>query len=250
MLAARLVAWLFLPYTLCLLTLAVGCLTLWRGRRPRLGRWLVTAGTALLVAASFGPAADALLRPFEAGHPAYGGPAEGPPARWVVVLGCGYRPDPSVPATARVPGGGVVRLAEGVRAYRANPGSRLLVLIGGADAADGRAEAVGELLTAFGVPPADVVTDATGRSTAEEADVIRQVVGDERFVLVTSASHMPRAVQLCRDRGLDPIPAPTDHAVAGGEYPALNALPSPGNLDRTQRAGSETLGWAARLLGR
>ena len=47
-----------------------------------------------------------------------------------------------------------------------------MVLIGGADPNDGRLESVAELAGAFGVPPGDVVVDATGRTTAEEADVI------------------------------------------------------------------------------
>ena len=80
--------------------------------------------------------------------------------RWVVVLGLGYHPDPTLPATSRLPETGLVRLTEGVRVYRSAPGSKLLVLIGGANANDGRIETVTELATAFGVPSSDLVIDA------------------------------------------------------------------------------------------
>jgi uncharacterized SAM-binding protein YcdF (DUF218 family) len=242
MLFARLLAWFLLPLTICLGLLAVGLLLLWFTRRQRLGKVLVTTGAALLVLFSSGPFGALLVEPLETAHPAWGGtPAGGGPPRWVVVLGSGYRPDPALPATSRIPPGSLARLAEGVRAYRTMPGSKLLVLIGGADPRDGRVETVGEMAGVFGVPPADVVTDATGRTTAEEVDVIRGKVGADRFVLVTSAYHMPRAVQLCRDRGLDPIPAPTDYLTATSEYGTLHALPSPGHLGLAQVGFSEAL---------
>jgi uncharacterized SAM-binding protein YcdF (DUF218 family) len=250
MLAARLVAWLFLPLSLCLELLVVGLLLLWFTRRKRLAKILITTGTGLLILFSFGPFSSLLVEPVETTHPPLvGQPGGAGTARWVVVLGSGYRPDPTQPATSRLPDSGLVRLTEGVRVYRSVPGSKLLVLIGGADAGDGRVETVAELAAAFGVPPADLVIDATGRTTAEEADVIRAKVGTSPFVLVTSAYHMPRAVQLCRDRGLDPIPAPTNYSSAKSEYSTLNALPSPGNLGRAHLAWSEALARVWRSLG-
>ena len=248
MLALRLVAWLVMPLTICLELLLVGCLVLWSGRRQRLGKALVTGGTVLLVVFSFGPTGAVLLRPLETAYPQFA-PPPGDPVRWVVVLGSGYNPDPALPPTARVPDAGLIRLAEGVRVHKSLPGSRLVVLIGGGSGDDGRAETVRELAGAFGVARDALAVDTSGRSTAEEADALRRLVGSDRFVLVTSATHMPRAVRLCRDRGLDPIPAPTNHLVAASEYGVLHALPSPGNLGLTQTAGYEGLAGVARLFG-
>jgi uncharacterized SAM-binding protein YcdF (DUF218 family) len=242
MLIARLLAWFLLPLPICLALLCAGLICLWFTRRQRLGKILATTGTGLLILLSFGPVDSLLVEPLERAHPPLDGPSVGDGSvRWVVVLGSGYYPDPALPATARLTDSSLTRLAEGVRVYRLVRGSKLLVLIGGADAGDGRVETVGELASAFGVPPGDLVVDATGRTTAEEVGVIREKVGTDRFVLVTSAFHMPRAVQLCRDRGLDPIPAPTGHSSAKGEYSTLNALPSPGNLGRAHVAFSEAL---------
>lgn len=250
MLVARYAASLFLPLSVCLELLFVGLLLLWTGRRQRLGKLLVTGGALLLLVCSCGPVGTLLLGPLESAHPQLTNPPDAAAVRWVVVLGAGYRPDPALPASARVPSTGLIRLAEGVRVYKTIPGSRLLVLVGGADGEDGRVETVRELAEAFGVAPAALVVDAGPRSTAEEIDAVRRVAGADRFVLVTSASHMPRAVQLCRDRGLDPIPAPTDHAVGANEYGVLHALPTAGNLGRTQLAFSEAIAWVGRILDR
>lgn len=252
MLLLRYVAWLFFPLSVCLGLLVVGLLVLWFGRRQTLGKALVTLGTALLVLFSWGPFADSLLRPDESAYPALMEPptpaGEGP-VRWVVVLGAGYRPDPAVPVTARIGPAGLVRLAEGVRVRRGLPGAKLLVMIGGADPGDGRVEAATELATALGVPADAVVVEPRAKDTAAEADAIRREVGSERFVLVTSAAHMPRAVRLCEDRGLRPIPAPTDYQAAASEYGVLHALPSPSNLSRTEIVFYEALARAWRSVG-
>jgi hypothetical protein len=61
---------------------------------------------------------------------------------------------------------------------------------------------------------------------------------------------MPRAVRLCRDRGLRPIPAPTEHRTATQEHALLRDLPSAGNLELCQRGFYEGLASARRLLRR
>ncbi|MDB5305831.1 MAG: hypothetical protein JWO38_33 [Gemmataceae bacterium] len=118
------------------------------------------------------------------------------------------------------------------------------LLIGGAG--DGRVQAMTDLAVALGVPPADVVVGAG----AAEGEVIRRTVGTARFVLVTSASHMPRAVWPCHDRGHQLVPAPTSHQVAAAEYPTLQALPSAGNLARAETALHETLGGIWQVVRR
>jgi uncharacterized SAM-binding protein YcdF (DUF218 family) len=39
------------------------------------------------------------------------------------------------------------------------------------------------------------------------------MVGSRKFILVTSAAHMPRAVALFKKHGRQPIPAPADYRV-------------------------------------
>jgi len=77
------------------------------------------------------------------------------------------------------------------------------------------------------------------------------MVGDDPLVLVTSASHMPRAVALFRKQGMNPIPAPAAHLVK--RRPGLvpeDFYPSAMALLKAQMAVREYLGMSwLRLSG-
>ena len=80
---------------------------------------------------------------------------------------------------------------------------------------------------------------------------MREAVGEAPFLLVTSASHMPRAMMLNRKAGLNPIPAPTARRAAGTTLKSDPAfwLPSAGALEMSERAIHEYLGIAWAWLG-
>ena len=68
---------------------------------------------------------------------------------------------------------------------------------------------------ALGVGPARIVVLDTPTDTAQEAYAVREFLGTEaRFVLVTSASHLPRSVRHLERAGLEPSAAPT-HVLTG-----------------------------------
>jgi len=48
------------------------------------------------------------------------------------------------------------------------------------------------------------------RLTAEEAERMQALAHDGRIIIVTSATHMPRAIGLFKRMGVRPIAAPTD----------------------------------------
>jgi len=116
----------------------------------------------------------------------------------------------------------------------------------------------GGLLPHFATPLATVMADALqtdfqvpirwqearSRTTQENAvysAAILRAEGIRRVLLVTTAWHMPRAVQAFRAAGLDPVAAPTSFIVPGPfEWTLL--LPSPGGLQASQWAIHEMLG--------
>jgi uncharacterized SAM-binding protein YcdF (DUF218 family) len=102
----------------------------------------------------------------------------------------------------------------------------------------------------LGVAAEDVVADVTARDTDDEATALTARLGKEPFILVTSASHMPRSVALFRNRGASPIPAPTDHGALGGGIGLDDFKLRPGPVSETGLAIHEYVGmlWS-RLRG-
>jgi len=133
---------------------------------------------------------------------------------------------------------------EGLRLLEALPEARLRVSGASRDAARlPVALGYGQAAQALGVDPARIVVLDTPTDTAQEAYAVREFLGTEaRFVLVTSASHMRRAVRHFERVGLAPIPAPT-HVLTGrdGPHRLRYWVPSSDALRKTERAVYEYL---------
>ncbi len=83
----------------------------------------------------------------------------------------------------------------------------------------------------------------TTYDTEEEAAAVKQAIGDAPFLLVTSASHLPRAMIFFQQEGLNPLPAPANQlAIDSPLNPWERAIPSPVWLMHSDRVGYETLG--------
>ena len=89
-----------------------------------------------------------------------------------------------------------------------------------------------QTLLLLGMNSADILRDSKSGNTAEQALAIEKIVTQEKFVLVTSAAHIPRAVALFRSRGMRPIPAPTQHMVQDSDLRFEDFLPHVDNLRR------------------
>ena len=96
-----------------------------------------------------------------------------------------------------------------------------------------------------------LVLEELSKDTKDQARLIYEIVGDERFILVTSASHMPRSMALFQKSGMKPIAAPTDYWVKErqGISPGV-FFPNASSLRKMERVVYEYLGlgWA-RFLG-
>jgi uncharacterized SAM-binding protein YcdF (DUF218 family) len=240
---------LLFPLPVCLFLLFAGLYLLWRTSRHRAGRWLVTLGSLLLLLLSLGPVADALIAPYErdmrAIHTANDLPNEWREVKHIVVLWGGYYPDPEVPISSRPSHASLARFVEGVRLHKMLPHTRLLVTLGDIEGGKERIADMRQLAEAFGLSEEACTFVAGPRNTSEEAVAVAERLKGERCLLVTSASHLPRALHLFARNGIDAFPAPTQYEVLRAEYPLLDAMPSSGNLRRSERACYETLAWIA-----
>ena len=252
----KLVSQLLFPVPLCLELLLAGLVLLWFTKRQRTGKALVSIGAVLLGLLSHSVVADRLLSPLEARYPpwqpaaAVGTNASEPELKYVAVLSSSP-PDPRLPMTSQLGSSGLARTMEGLRVYHAVPGSRLILSIGNPVSAEQFADELLDFVALFGVDRERVDVVQGVNDTEEELNAIQKIVGSSPFVLVTSASHMPRAMALARGRNMNPIAAPTDHRVKRKLWDSPDEFfPDANSLYRSERAVYEYLGLAwAKVRG-
>lgn len=102
------------------------------------------------------------------------------------------------------------------------------------------AEISAEKLKQMGIPTEDIIMQIEPKDTQEEAVYVKKIVGNEPFILVTAAYHMPRAMGIFKKNGLNPIAAPTNYLAK--KKTSLLSLPSSRNIQRTEIAWHEYLG--------
>lgn len=214
------------PIDLIAILLAAGLLALFLGRRRRrLGATLATAALAFLLLATWTTFGALLLRPLE---DRFARPDPAPAqVAGIIVLGGGFE--------------GAVNLARG--GYELNDsGDRIveaailalrypdakLVVSGGQGSlivdAEGDADSAPRLLTALGVARERLVLENRSRNTYENAEFSRDMVKPQpgqKWLLVTSAFHMPRSMALFRKAGFEVIAWPSDYKTLGTERPGL-----------------------------
>lgn len=177
---------------------------------PRL-RLFVASIALALIALSSPPVSNALVRSLESQYP----PLVEPPAATaaIAVLGYGHIEQPPRAPTNVLQAGALSRLAEAVRLWKLVPQAKLVVsgghLWGGS--AITHAEAMAQAAIELGVEPRQIVRLRDSRDTAEEAERMRALARNGRLVVVTSATHIPRAMGLFRRLGVRPVAAPADY---------------------------------------
>jgi uncharacterized SAM-binding protein YcdF (DUF218 family) len=116
------------------------------------------------------------------------------------------------------------------------------------------------LLETMGVPAAAMQEDPSSLNTRENAVNVKKILEQEKidkFLLVTSATHMPRSMLIFQKLGMKPIAAPTDFWVSDREMAAtppqarlLDLLPEAEQLHRSSLAMKEYIGMVIyRLKG-
>lgn len=224
-----------------LLLIGIAGLVVWR-RRKRLGAALCAISIASLWLLSTPLVADNLARATE-GYPALD-PAHLTPdqsqARAIVILGGGFRRNaPEVGADAPSPAADL-RLIEGARVARA---THLPVLVSGSAREVAAMKRFME--ESLGVPVHWV--EERSRTTRENAQFTARILrplGIDRIILVTTGTHMTRAVSDFAAAGFSVTAAPAG-MITRDEIGVLGFVPSPQALSRSHEALYE---WAGRLV--
>lgn len=177
----------------------------------------------------------------------------------IIVLGGGVNGAGSLRPTDQLTGLNVQRTLCGTDLF-AQGFSQRLVLSGGDGAifGEGPKEAVEmkRLAVRVGVPEQAILLEEQARSTYENAVEVKRVLGQGSILLVTSASHMPRALALFRKQGFEVTPAPCNFHVR--EWPQFwknwdpfTLIPDLRSLSETTMAITEVVGMIAyRITGK
>jgi uncharacterized SAM-binding protein YcdF (DUF218 family) len=200
------------PLTLAYLGLIAVLVGLWLRRRES-GRWLLatTVCVAALVMASMPAIVYPLVGSLEWQYP----PDDTRPneAQAIVVLDAGIRFPDRTRRRAELDLDSMRRCVHAAELYHQG-NSCPVVVTGGAIDPGGSgvvvADVLGEFLQRLGVKPADILFERTSRSTRENARECGALLADhriDRIVLVTDATHLPRAVGCFRKEGFQVYPS-------------------------------------------
>ena len=219
-------------------------------RRAALGRRLLMISAVLLAIAGFSPLGKLLLYPLEQRFSPWDASRGAPDG--IIVLGGGIDPDLSA-AHGRA---AFIRAADRIVAAaalaRKYPNARILYSGGNAnligDDSAKEADYAVLALESLGIASERVTMERRSRNTQENAEFSKAIAkpsDGERWLLVTSAFHMPRSVGLFRKAGFAVEPYPVDWRT-GSAAKLLSFSPlAVEGLERTDTAVREWIGLAA-----
>ena len=237
---------LFFPLSLIIELFIIGLL--W----PKKGKKFFFIGAVLLYFFSFYPFSFLMLWPIERQYfpvPEHSIIRE---IKWVVVLAAGSKEGEQLTPEDRLDESSLKRLLEGMRLCRYLPESRLILSGGSFYGGTPVARVMKEAALKSGLSSSRLVIEESSRDTQDEVRLLKKTLGKEVFYLVTSASHMPRAMAMFKKAGTQPIPSPADFQAVWQPLRLIDIFPKAEALKDTERAFYEYLGllwgWAKGYL--
>jgi uncharacterized SAM-binding protein YcdF (DUF218 family) len=240
----KIISALLLPLPIAMALLLIGLCFFWFSRRKLVANIFLSSGFVVLLIFGFSLFPSLLLNSLEDSyHPMTNPPAD---VSEIVVLGGGVRTDTNAPPNTQLSSASLSRLIEGVRLYRLyhdrNKDEKLILSGGRVFGKPAEAGVMQNIAVILGVKPSDIELEAGSRDTFEEAQYLKQQLGTQPFLLVTSAYHMPRAIALFTKAGLHPIAAPTQYFGDNGVHTFKVYIPNSNYLIMSDIAIHEYLG--------
>ena len=251
---SKTLGYLLLPTNFLIAIGVVGAI-LMATRFASLGRKLVIVSVLLLVICGLSPLGKVLLYPLEQRFPQWDATRGAPDG--IIILGASIDADLSVAHNTPVVRGAPDRIIVAAALARRYPNARVVFSGGSAnlisnDASE--ADFAGAIFESLCVDKSRLIMERESRNTQENAEFSKALVKPkegERWVLVTSAFHMPRSVGLFRKARFAVEPYPVDWRVGGRDDLMAFSNVAVEGLGRTDLAVREWMGLIAyRLTGK
>lgn len=216
---------------------------------PRMGQRIVLGGVAALFVFGLTPVPLWMLMPLETRFTPY--KDDGTPVDGVIVLGGSFESEPTDKyglMALNDAGERIMAIATVAQRY---PTARIIYSGGGSGFVSGRtpeATLVERTVADMGVAPGRVIYERRSLNTYENAVYSKEIArpkAGERWLLVTSAFHMPRSVGAFRKAGWTVIAHPVDFRTGGIEDADRFFASISQGLTRTDTAIKEYVGLTA-----
>ena len=206
----KIVSMFVMPLPFAMILFIVGLVFVYRAKLHK-AKIFLTLSLLWMFIISYSPLVNRVLYSLESSYPTLKNIPTN--VKYIHVLGGGHHSDSNLPITSQVATASVVRLNEGIRVYEELNRDAKLILSGYSGLFDPTPHSTMQrkLAISLGVKDEQIITRPLPRDTQEEAVATKKIVGEKPFILVTSASHMRRAMNFFKSEGLHPIPAPTNH---------------------------------------
>ena len=245
---------LLMPLPLSLLVFFIGLMLLFFTKKQKAAKTFLICSFTVLFSLSLMPVSDQLARPIERKHPPIMQRHAAQQLDYILVLGSGGVADPSLPVTGQLSATALSRFIEALRLYHANRNATLIVSGSGFGDLKSHAQLMEELALTMEIPANKIIRLDNTLDTDDEAKLMSAMIRGKKSALVTSATHMDRALQLFYKYGTAPTAAPTNYLAKDrfGEIPSHSYIPSSYNLYKSTVAWHEYLGkfqnWIKGLL--
>ena len=241
----KIITVLIMPINIVLLLLIFSLV--FHRKKPKHSFKSLSAAFIILLVSSFAPFSDTVMTAIENDYPPY--VKTNVPIDYILVLGCRHNTNAELPATSQLKSSSLERLVEAVRIYRLHPEAQVITSGYAGNDENSNAEKVKQAAIILGIPKHKILTENFPQDTQEEAQLIAPRVLNRNVVLVTSASHLPRAMAYFQQYGIKAIPAPASPWVKSEHYSSwTHYMPNAQKLQQTTNVWYETLGRVVQWL--
>ena len=245
---------LLMPFPLFLLVFLIALILLLFTQKQKVAKYLLVGSFIFIFLMSFMPVSERFTHGVERKHLPILQKDVNQNFDYILLLGSGGIADPSLPVNSQLSATANVRFLEALRLFQANPRAKFVVSGSGFGDVKTHAQMMQELAIIMGVPKAQIIRLDNSLDTDDEAKRMSKIIRGKKAVLITSATHMDRALNLFYKYGTAPTAAPSNFLAKNrsGEVPLYYYIPNAYQLYKSKVTWHEYIGrlqnWVKRLL--